>query len=139
MEPIFLLIKLVIFHVSEEQVQNTNFIIQKFMEHFYRGYIEYFYKIFQKNHGSIWLDIYLDNNRFFTSTVCLFCGCISIYGGSDSTSVWTVSKHLIQFGFSSDNEISTSLNNFKRRCMVVKDTGHRTDTLNLETTFVFLA
>ena len=90
------------------------------------------------NHGYIWINCYLDNNQMFPSIYSLLCGCLSIYGGCDSTSVWTVSLHLIQIGFSSDNVIQTSLNNVNQNCMTVKDKGHKPVALNLEAIFVVL-
>ena len=97
-----------------------------------------FYTNVQSNHGSIWVNCYLDNNQLLPSIFCLLCGRLSIYGGNDRTSVWTVSLHLIQIIFSADNMISLSLNNFKHNFMAVKYKGHRTAALNIEPIFVVL-
>ena len=72
------------------------------------------------------------------SIVRLLCGCLSVSGGSDSTSVRTVSRHLIQVVFSSDNAIPPSLNNFNRRYVAGKDKGHRPAALNPEEIFAVL-
>ena len=56
----------------------------------------------------------------------------------DSTSVWTISIHLIQIGFSYDNAISTSLNKFNQNCTDGKYKRHRPVDINLEAIFVVL-
>ena len=59
-------------------------------------------------------------------------------GGNDSTSIWTISIHLIQIGFSSDNAISPSLYNFNQNYIDVKYKGHRPIDINPESIFVVL-
>ena len=97
-----------------------------------------FYTNVWSNHGSKWINCYLDNNQLFASIDSLLCGRLSIYGGNGSTSVWKVSLHLIKTGFSSDNVIPPSLNNFKQNCMIVKYKGHRPAAINLEAIFLVL-
>ena len=126
------------FNVSSSQVQNANFLIQQFMAHFNRVEIHSLYTTRQRNKGSIYLNCSLENNRFFKSIVCLLCGCLSISGGIYSTSVQTVSWHLIQVGFSSENVIPLSIKKIKRRCMARKEKLHRTNALNPEAIFEFL-
>ena len=105
---------------------------------FNRVEIQSFYTTGQRNHGSIWINCSIDNNQLFTSISHLLCCRLSIAGGSDSTSVRKVSRHLIQVGFSSDNMIPPSLNNFKRRCTAGRNKVHIPDAQNSEAMFKVL-
>ena len=73
------------------------------------------------------------------SIVHLLCGRISIAVGSDITSVWTVSRHLIQVGFSSVSVIPPSLNNLNRCCVAGKDKDHRPASINKGAIFIVLS
>ena len=118
---IFLLIKLVFFFMFHQHKSKTPiFSYISLWNIFHRVEINNFYTNGKRNHGYIWRNCYLKNNRLFASIVHYLCGSLSISGGSDSTSVRTVSQHLIQLGFSFDNVIPPSLNNFKWRCITGK-------------------
>ena len=52
------------------------------------------------------------------------------FWGSENTYVRTVSRKIIQVGFSSESAMPPSFKNFNRRCMEVKDEGYRPVTLN---------
>ena len=94
-----------------------------------------FYTNVQSNHGSIWVNCYLDNNQLLPSIFCLLCGRLSIYGGNDRTSAWTVSLHLIQIGLYSDNVIAPFLKKSKQNYMALKDKVHIPATSNTEAFF----
>ena len=62
-----------------------------------------------------------------------------LLGGSDITSVWRVSRHLVQVGLSSESAIPPSLHNFNRCFMALKDKFHIPDALNPEAIILVLS
>ena len=94
-----------------------------------------FYENGQSNHEYIWINSSLDNKIFSASTVHILCGRLSIYRSSDSTSVWTVSLHLIQIGLYSDNVIAPFLKKSKQNYMALKDKVHIPAASNTEAFF----
>ena len=81
--------------------------------------------------------ILLTKTIFYINHPTLLWLSINLWG-SDSTSVWIVSQHLIPGIFSYENTILMHLNRFKRGYLARKYIFHIPDAITLEAIFVGL-